>query len=153
MIVEKADVVEVRRIGHDRKWLVVDLFDEWLVAADVIDVIDEAQLLLQRERVGAAQLGAAVVADRALAGRLLDLIGCIFDEGAFVVARHLELDIMAAAMRAAFMTALGDLLGKRGLRSADRPHIMDVILMRRRSNMSSMRGMASFVAYSAAVLA
>ena len=102
-------------VGHDCKRLAVDRNDERLVAADVIDVIDEAQLLQQRERAGAAKLSAAIIADRTLAGRLGDHVDRALDEIALCLARHLVLDVVAAAMRAAFMAALRDLLRETGI--------------------------------------
>jgi hypothetical protein len=39
------NVVHVEGIGHDGKWLVAYVYQEWLIAAYVVNVVDEAERL------------------------------------------------------------------------------------------------------------
>jgi hypothetical protein len=42
---DQHNVVVAQRVGHDNEVLAVDEFDERLIAADIVDMIDVAQLL------------------------------------------------------------------------------------------------------------
>jgi hypothetical protein len=44
------NVVHVERVGHHGEWLVSNVHQEWLIAADVVDVVGVAKFLQDLER-------------------------------------------------------------------------------------------------------
>src|SRR5882672_3731635 len=85
---DQHDVVVAESVRHDDEVLAVDLLDEGLVATDVVDVIEVAELLQEGQRVGAAPQPVAVVAHWSLTGGCFDHVARLDQEPLLLVATH-----------------------------------------------------------------
>jgi hypothetical protein len=107
------EVVEVACVGHDDERLAVNCGDKRFIAAQIIDVIEKAHLLQDRDRVGAAPHALCVVSDRVLSGEARDNVDAVLNEFPLVLASEMELLRVRDAVRGAFVSAISDLLGER----------------------------------------
>src|SRR5438445_9224844 len=95
---DEDDVVIAQGVRRHDEILAVDLLDEWLVAADIVDVIEIAELLQQRQRIGAAPEPVAVVAERTLAGGRFDHVAGRDQKRPLFLTTHRVLRAPARAM-------------------------------------------------------
>src|SRR5258708_6458634 len=110
---DQDNVVVAQRVGNNDEILAVDLLDERLVTADIVDVIEVAELLQQRQGIGTATQPIGVVAERALPGDLFHHIARRDQELPLVIAAHRELRAPARTMTGCLVATRDDLLGKR----------------------------------------
>src|SRR5438445_6674580 len=112
---DEDDVVIAQGVRHHDEILAVDLLDEWLVAADIVEGMEIAELLQQRQRIGAAPEPVAVVAERTRAGGRFDHVAGRDQKRPLFLTTHRVLRAPARAMAGRLVTARDDFLGKRGM--------------------------------------
>src|ERR1700730_7560338 len=100
---DQQNVVVAQGIGHNNEVLAVDWLDKRLVPAEIIDVIDVAELLQQGQGVRAAPQPVAVVADRALTRDRLDHVASGDQELLFLLAAYCILGAPARTVAGSLM--------------------------------------------------
>src|SRR5713101_6918798 len=109
------NVVHVERVGHHGEGLVSDAHQEWLIAADVVDVVGVAQLLQNLERVRCTPQPERIEADRPHACDSLDGGGRVRVALPFLFRGHGILRRPGLAVTRWFVAALYDLFRERGV--------------------------------------
>ncbi len=109
------DVIITNRIGHDGKRFAFYRHREWLVPADIINVIDEAQVLKNSQGVRCAAQPERIETNRTSTRNPLDGIDAGLIPGTFLLGSHGILRLPRLAVPGRFVAAIDNLFGQFGM--------------------------------------
>src|SRR5216683_4046111 len=107
------DVVHMERVRHDSKWFVAHVNQERLVAAYVVNVVDEAERLKNLQGMRSAAQPESVESEGPRTGRSLDAIDTLLIRDALFVRGHGELCGPGLPVSGCFVPTLNDLFCER----------------------------------------
>src|ERR1700688_3473018 len=107
------DVIHVERVGNDGKWFVAHVNQERLVAAYIVNVIDEAERLKNSQGMRSTAQPESVETDWPRPGRSLDALDTLLIGGSLFFRSHGKLRGPGLPVSGSFMPALDDLFCER----------------------------------------